>query len=417
MINKLLDIVASRVVKHGAQYYAFSIFALLGYVTPIFISSMRINYTEGLIALRVIAVSLCIPLFFVEYLPAKIKSRYVPIYWYIALLFCLPFLSTHTVIMTGGKEGWLLNMVLSLVLLTMLVDWASFIFLTIIGILLAYVTCILFYHNVLIDLPSYDIDLFAYICAFLIMSVFLVARKRDEMQADKMENIQLFSGAIAHEVNTPIAAIKLLAHTLSDLANDISANVTQNEKNQFCFNLEPYDFKMLLNDIPNDLVQKSDEAEKIVKALLMVLKGTTGNKVKEFSMSELLKSVINSFDDVKKSKITYKIQKDFVFAGPKEMIKHIISNLINNSFKHGGENVNIHILLNYNNLYCRDNGAGIDEERLKKIFKPFYTSSNEGHGIGLAFCNIVMKSIDGSISCNSEVGKYTEFTLSFPVKK
>ncbi|MFP6817049.1 MAG: ATP-binding protein [Pseudomonadales bacterium] len=56
---------------------------------------------------------------------------------------------------------------------------------------------------------------------------------------------------------------------------------------------------------------------------------------------------------------------------------------------------------------------------MKQIFERFYTTTQtgQGAGIGLSFCNMVMESIGGSISCESVQGEYTRFTLNFPTPR
>ena len=69
-------------------------------------------------------------------------------------------------------------------------------------------------------------------------------------------------------------------------------------------------------------------------------------------------------------------------------------------------------------LVVRDNGTGIGEEHLNKIFDPFYTTKEvgEGMGLGLAICHRIVRDCEGRISVRTEVGKFCEFTLEFPAK-
>jgi signal transduction histidine kinase len=69
-------------------------------------------------------------------------------------------------------------------------------------------------------------------------------------------------------------------------------------------------------------------------------------------------------------------------------------------------------------LVVRDNGTGIGEEHLNKIFDPFYTTKEvgEGMGLGLAICHRIVRDCEGRISVRTEPGKFCEFTLEFPAK-
>ena len=68
-------------------------------------------------------------------------------------------------------------------------------------------------------------------------------------------------------------------------------------------------------------------------------------------------------------------------------------------------------------LSFEDNGRGIPEEHLEKIFEPFFTTKrgHGGTGLGLHIVfNIVKTNLQGEISCESSVGKGTQFHLTFP---
>ncbi len=61
-----------------------------------------------------------------------------------------------------------------------------------------------------------------------------------------------------------------------------------------------------------------------------------------------------------------------------------------------------------------DNGAGIDPERLRHIWSPFYTSKSSGTGLGLAISKKLVEAHGGSIEASSEPGSGTEFLLTLP---
>lgn len=60
-----------------------------------------------------------------------------------------------------------------------------------------------------------------------------------------------------------------------------------------------------------------------------------------------------------------------------------------------------------------DNGPGIVEEALDKIFIPFFTTKQDGSGIGLSLCRQIMRLHGGSIAVASEPDEQTVFTLRF----
>jgi signal transduction histidine kinase len=71
---------------------------------------------------------------------------------------------------------------------------------------------------------------------------------------------------------------------------------------------------------------------------------------------------------------------------------------------------------NYVCITIKDGGVGIAEEKYKEIFKPFFTSSNDGNGtgLGLSVCQGIISEHDGWIGVTSEVGKGSSFTVNLP---
>ena len=103
-----------------------------------------------------------------------------------------------------------------------------------------------------------------------------------------------------------------------------------------------------------------------------------------------------------------------------------MSNLIINSLIHGFDGIEegiISIDAGMDNdsiiMVYSDNGNGISEENLSKIFTPFFTTRKDkgGTGIGLSIVqNLIEGTLKGKISCESVRGKGTMFKISFPAK-
>ena len=70
-------------------------------------------------------------------------------------------------------------------------------------------------------------------------------------------------------------------------------------------------------------------------------------------------------------------------------------------------------------ILIRDNGGGIPDDVVDKIFNPFFTTkpTNEGTGLGLAMCTDIVRGHGGSISVETESGKGTEMTIRIPVSR
>ena len=66
-------------------------------------------------------------------------------------------------------------------------------------------------------------------------------------------------------------------------------------------------------------------------------------------------------------------------------------------------------------IQVEDTGKGIADENLAKIFDPFYTTKEEGTGLGLSLCQKIVEDHGGRITVHSELGMGTTFTLRMPL--
>lgn len=104
--------------------------------------------------------------------------------------------------------------------------------------------------------------------------------------------------------------------------------------------------------------------------------------------------------------------------------QQLLQNLISNAlkFKREGVNPEVHVFAktvgSFHEIHVKDNGIGIAEENLERVFGVFerlnVREDYEGNGIGLALCQRIMKKLGGSIRVESNLGTGTTFTLSFP---
>ena len=130
--------------------------------------------------------------------------------------------------------------------------------------------------------------------------------------------------------------------------------------------------------------------------------------IKTYPFSELERKIVN-YD-----------KSDFTFFGNKEIVVHILFNLINNALYFLGNHSNPQILIWFsstpdNNLvHFKDNGTGISVEQFDQIFKAFYTQSKNGTGLGLSFSKMAMTMMSGDILCKSVKEEFTEIILKFP---
>ena len=106
-------------------------------------------------------------------------------------------------------------------------------------------------------------------------------------------------------------------------------------------------------------------------------------------------------------------------------LAQVITNFINNSILHAYlpnkiGNISIYIQQESDQVIIqyRDDGSGIDPEIFGRIYDPFFTTARDKGGTGLGLhitYNLVTQKLQGSIDCESELGKGTIFTVRLPV--
>jgi two-component system, NtrC family, nitrogen regulation sensor histidine kinase NtrY len=145
---------------------------------------------------------------------------------------------------------------------------------------------------------------------------------------------------------------------------------------------------------------------------------------KRFRVRDLISRVevlYNSFDNSSKTelKISVKDQELEVFAD-QNLISQVLINLVKNALEANENNpeARIMIMADLDNNFrpqisVIDNGPGISEESLDKIFIPFYTTRNQGSGIGLSISKQIMRAHGGNLKARSVPGKETVFSMNF----
>jgi len=108
--------------------------------------------------------------------------------------------------------------------------------------------------------------------------------------------------------------------------------------------------------------------------------------------------------------------------GDLELLEQVMINLIKNAkeaYNQTNESYTNKILLTadcvdgFTTITVTDNGVGISKEMQENIFVPFYSTKKGGSGIRLALSRQIMRLHKGHLSCNSEEGKETSFTMRF----
>ncbi len=220
-----------------------------------------------------------------------------------------------------------------------------------------------------------------------------------------------FVANVSHELRTPLTSIRSYGETLLDRA-DIPAE-TQSEF-----------LRVILNE--------TDRMTRIVKDLLTLSQMDYGKiewNTAEFSPEKSLRDIINAqMMEAKRHRhdLTLEITDELPkISGDRERIEQVLINIVSNSIKYTPDGGKIKVTASMSGdrlrVAVRDNGIGIPESDIPRLFERFYrvdkARSREfgGTGLGLAIAREIVEHHHGAINVESAVGQGTEVAIELPV--
>ncbi|WMW21346.1 response regulator [Methanolobus mangrovi] len=221
-----------------------------------------------------------------------------------------------------------------------------------------------------------------------------------------------FLATMSHELRTPLNSII----GFSDLILEGNAGELTDPQSRYITNISTSG-KHLLSLINNVLDLSKIEAGKMELYL------------EEFPVEETLievKQLMTTLANKKGITVNYNVDQPVtMICADKIKLKQILYNLISNAIKftpqHGTIDVNVEALENIVRFSVKDNGIGISEEGLARLFQPFTqldSAANrqyEGSGLGLTLVKRFVELHKGRIWVESEPGKSTTFTFELPL--
>jgi PAS domain S-box-containing protein len=235
--------------------------------------------------------------------------------------------------------------------------------------------------------------------------------EKELIKVQKLESVGVLAGGIAHDFNNYLQTI-LGYITLTEMHTNLDVETHKNLKNA-----------------RKAIFQSTD----LTRQLLTFSKG--GEPVKEtISISELIKNYVKlalSGSNVKRELCIpdnlWEVDAD------KGQLGQVFNNIIINACQAMSDGGNIKVCAENINVVERetsllkkgeyvkitvcDNGKGISQEYLQKIFDPYFTTKQKGSGLGLATAYSIIKKHDGDIIVESTIGVGTTFSICLPASQ
>ncbi|MGK0304314.1 MAG: two-component system sensor histidine kinase FlrB [Gammaproteobacteria bacterium] len=219
----------------------------------------------------------------------------------------------------------------------------------------------------------------------------------------KLSSLGKMVASLAHQIRTPLSAAMLYAANLSNN----TLNKTSREK------------------FSSKLVSRLRDLESQVNDMLLFAKSGDEQVISEISLQSLMQEVQQGADAMLQSQQANLVlslpEPDVIILGNKTALVGALQNLIHNALTVKPKNALITVAASrqsgnpdWVDLSVTDNGPGIKNENLNRIFEPFYTTKSNGTGLGLAVVRSVAQSHQGKVRVTNLVEGGACFTLSLP---
>lgn len=252
------------------------------------------------------------------------------------------------------------------------------------------------------------------VATILVNRIYLADQKRvavlhDIEYTNKMESVGRLAAGVAHEINNPLAIINEKVGLLKDLLLP---------------NRELPLYPKLIGLI-NAVISSVERCGAITRRLLNFARHVDIS-IEAVDLKEILGDVLVFLG----KEATYRSIEIAIYSEgkPPEIesdrgkLQQVFLNLFNNAFAALDDGGRLEIRIKGHDdkveIAVADNGCGIPEKDLKRIFEPFFSSKTKqgGTGLGLSITYGLVQELGGSIIVSSRVGQGTEFVICLPVK-
>jgi two-component system, NtrC family, sensor kinase len=267
----------------------------------------------------------------------------------------------------------------------------------------------------------------------------LKAAQASLIQAEKMASLGQLTAGIAHEIKNPLNFVNNFADLSVELLDELKetaapaiASLGQDKRTEIDETIG-----MLTGNLEK-IAEHGRRADGIVKSMLEHSRGSSGDR-RSIDINGLIEEALNlAYHGGRAQDASFNItlEQDFAEAiAPIELVPQDITRVCLNLFGNGfyaatkrqkeEGNAQFKPTLKVSTrdfgdtveLRVRDNGVGIAPEIKDKLFQPFFTTkpTGEGTGLGLSISyDIVTQQHGGTITVDSRVGEFTEFTVRLP---
>jgi signal transduction histidine kinase len=221
------------------------------------------------------------------------------------------------------------------------------------------------------------------------------------LQSTYLSNVGQLAAGIAHEIRNPLTTIK-----------------------GFIQLIKPYLVEIEKEEYANIALDEIERANKILFQFLNAAKPQV-NETKLVNVNQLLQEISILFEgeaSLRNIMIKTKLAAESPYLlVDEQQLKQVLVNLVKNAMEaisstDGIISLVTEVINEQVRISIKDNGCGMNEETMSKIYTPFYSTKTTGTGLGLSICNQIIHQFGGRMDINSQLNEGTTFLVCLPLQ-
>ncbi len=223
-------------------------------------------------------------------------------------------------------------------------------------------------------------------------------------QSEREQAWREMAKQVAHEIKNPLTPMRLTVQSFQRKFDSTDANISKK-----------------LDDYTKTILQQIDTMSSVANAFSNFAT-MPAQQNETLNVVYIVKMALEIFNE---DFIQFSALEDEIIAKlDRTQLIRVITNLVKNAVQaipEEQENKMVFVTVfrqdNEVKIAVKDNGKGISEENIERVFEPKFTTKSSGMGLGLAIIKNIIENYNGTITFDTQSNEGTEFLVSFPINK